>query len=201
MGDHVIDIGARVPRTDRPLLRWCALRLLGLLGWRLDIRLPDEPKLVVLAAPHTSNWDGVLAVLAMLAMQLRLGLFVKHTAFEGRFVGSILRKVGAIPIDRSAPGGIISQTVETFRTRPGLVIGIAPEGTRKRVDKWKRGFYLIADGAQVPMVCAYIDYARKTVGTGPVLKSTGDYAHDLETIQAFYRTITPKRPDHFSARG
>jgi len=199
MGDHIIDIGARVPRAERPLLRWCALRLLSLLGWRLDVRLPDEPKLVVLAAPHTSNWDGVLAVLAMLALQLRMGLFVKHTAFEGRFVGGILRKIGALPIDRTAPGGVVSQTVDAFRNQRALLIGIAPEGTRKRIDKWKRGFYLIADGAGVPMVCAYIDYARKTVGTGPVLKPTGDYARDLGVIQAFYRTITPKRPENFSA--
>jgi 1-acyl-sn-glycerol-3-phosphate acyltransferase len=198
MGDHVIDIGPRVPRTSHPLLRWFALRVLGLMGWRLDIRLPDEPRLVVLAAPHTSNWDGVLAVLAMLGLELRIGLFVKHTAFKG-LIGRILRRVDAIPIDRGAAGGIISQTVDAFRTRPALVIGIAPEGTRKRVEKWKRGFHLIASGAQAPMVCAYIDYARKVVGTGPVIPPGGDYAGDLATIQAFYRTITPKRPENFSA--
>ena len=196
----MIDIGARVPRTAHPLLRWCALRLLSLLGWRLDVHLPDAPKLVVLAAPHTSNWDGVLAILAMLAMELRLGLFIKHTAFEG-MLGGLLRKVGAIPIDRTAAGGIVGQTIDAFNTRPALLIGIAPEGTRNRVEKWKRGFYLIADGAKVPLVCAYIDYARKTVGTGPVLIPSGNYARDLEEIQRFYRTITPKRPENFSAGG
>lgn len=200
MGEHVVNIGPRVPRTARPVLRWCALRLLGLLGWRLDVNLPDEPKLVILAAPHTSNWDGVLAILAMLAMDLRLGLFVKHTAFDG-LLGRMLRNMGAIPIDRSAPGGIVAQTVEAFRTRPQLVIGIAPEGTRQRVQKWKRGFYLIAQDAQVPIVCAYLDYARRVVGTGPTLRASGDYARDLETIQAFYRGIAPKRPEDFSAAG
>jgi 1-acyl-sn-glycerol-3-phosphate acyltransferase len=198
MGEHVIDIGARVPRTGHPVLRWLALRVLGLLGWRLDIHLPDEPKFVVLAAPHTSNWDGVLAILTMLAMELRMGLFIKHTAFSG-VMGGILRKVGAIPIDRSAPGGIVGQTIDAFSAREQLLIGIAPEGTRKRVDKWKRGFYLIAAGAGVPLVCAYIDYARKVVGTGLVLRATGDYARDLEAIQAFYRTITPKNPANFGA--
>lgn len=200
MGAHTVEIGARVPRTTHPLLRRCALGLLSLLGWRLDVHLPDEPKLVVLAAPHTSNWDGVLAILATLAMELRLGLFIKHTAFDG-MLGPLLRKVGALPIDRTARGGVIVQTVEAFRTQPQLLIGIAPEGTRQRVEKWKRGFYLIADGARVPLVCAYIDYARKTVGTGPVLMPTGNYARDLETIQAFYRTVTPKRADYFSAAG
>jgi len=198
MGEHAVEIGPRVPRTTHPLLRWCALRLLDLAGWRLDIRLPDEPKLLVLGAPHTSNWDGVLAVLAMLAMELRLALFIKHTAFKG-LVGGILRKVGAIPIDRAAPGGVVAQTVEAFRTRPQLLIGIAPEGTRQRVTKWKRGFYLIAQDAQVPIVCAYIDYARKVVGTGLTFRASGDYAADLEAIQGFYRTIVPKRPENFSA--
>lgn len=193
-----MDIGPRVPRTAHPVLRWCALRLLALLGWRLEIRLPDEPKLVVLAAPHTSNWDGVFAVLAMLALELRIGLFVKHTAFQNPVIGRILRRVDAIAIDRAAPGGVISQTVEAFRTRPALVIGVAPEGTRQRVDKWKRGFYLIAQEARVPIVCAYVDYGRKVVGSGLQLRASGDYARDLEAIQAFYRTITPKWPENFS---
>ncbi|HXT22442.1 MAG TPA: glycerol acyltransferase, partial [Thermoanaerobaculia bacterium] len=72
MGEHVIDIGPRVPRARHPALRWCAQRLLSLLGWTLEIRLPDEPRLIVLAAPHTSNWDGVFAVLAILALELRM---------------------------------------------------------------------------------------------------------------------------------
>ena len=201
MGDHVIEIGARVPRTRHPVLRFIAQRLLSLLGWRLDIHLPDEPRLVVLAAPHTSNWDGVLAVLTIFALEIRLGLFVKHSAFENRFIGGVLRKAGAIAIDRRAPGGVVGQTVEAFKTRPELLIGLAPEGTRKRVDKWKRGFHLIAAEAQVPLICAYMDYGRKVIGTGLRLDRTGDYAQDLERIQAFYRTITPLRPDNFNATG
>ncbi len=201
MGEHVIDIGPRVPRTAHPVLRWLAQRILALMGWRLEIRLPDEPKLVVLAAPHTSNWDGVLAVLTMLALELRIGLFVKHSAFRHPLIGRILRRVDAIPIDRSAPGGVISQTVDAFKTRPALVIGLAPEGTRQRVKKWKRGFYLIAQEARVPIVCAYIDYARKVVGSGLHLHASGNYERDLASIQAFYRTITPRRPENFSANG
>lgn len=200
MGEHVIDIGARVPRTDHPLLSRFALRVLGWLGWRIDIHLPDEPRLLVLGAPHTSNWDGVLAILAMLGIRLRMGIFIKHTAFKG-VVGRILEKVDAIPIDRSASGGVVAQTIAAFRERGALVIGIAPEGTRQRVDKWKRGWHLIADGARVPVACAYIDYARKVVGTGPWFVPTGDYARDLATVQAFYRTITPKLRENFSATG
>jgi 1-acyl-sn-glycerol-3-phosphate acyltransferase len=200
MGAHVIDIGARVPRTVHPLASRIALWLLTLFGWRLDVHLPDEPRLVVLAAPHTSNWDGVLAMFSIAAMQIRLALFIKDSAFAGP-LGPPLRRFGAIPIDRRAPGGVVGQTVEAFRTRPQMLIGLAPEGTRRRVEKWKRGFYLIANEARVPIVCAYIDYARKVVGTGLVLQPTGDYPRDLEAIQAFYRTITPRVPARFNARG
>src|SRR5687768_1533138 len=99
MGQHVIDIGPRVPRSAHPLLRPLAARLLLWMGWHLDVHFPDEPKMVVLGAPHTSNWEGVLAVLAVLAMELRIGLFVKHTAFKNPVVGRILRGLDAVPID------------------------------------------------------------------------------------------------------
>src|SRR4051794_40194423 len=114
MGAHVIDIGTRVPRIHHPHLARLALRLLTLFGWRFDIHLPDEPRLVVLAAPHTSNWDGLIAMLSIVALQLRLALFVKHTAFDG-ILGRPLRKFGAMPIDRRAAGGVIGQTVAAFR--------------------------------------------------------------------------------------
>ncbi len=195
--DHV-EIGARVPRTHNPIARWIALRLLHLCGWHLDIRLPDQPKLVVLAAPHTSNWDGFFAILTLLALDLRMGLFAKHTMFRAPY-GGFLHWVGVIPINRSAPGGVVGQTIEALKTREQLVIGLAPEGTRRRVEKWKRGFHAIALGSQVPIVCAYLDYSRKVVGTGLQLQPTADYAADLEKIQAFYRTITPKHPENFSA--
>lgn len=200
MTANVVEIGARVPRTHNPITQWLALRLLQLFGWRLNIRLPDEPKLVILAAPHTSNWDGFYAILAMLAMNLKMGLFAKHSMFKPPF-GRFLLWVGVLPINRSAPGGVVGQTVAAFKTQPKLLIGIAPEGTRSRVEKWKRGFHLIAAGAQVPIVCAYMDYKNKVVGTGLQLMPSNDYAADLEKVQAFYRTLTPKNPENFSANG
>lgn len=195
-----VEIGASVPRTHRPLLRRLARAILRLCGWRLDVQLPDSPKLILLAAPHTSNWDGFYAIVAMIALDLRLGLFVKHTMFRAPFVG-MLNALGAIPIDRRAAGGLIGQTVEAFNQRPQLLIGLAPEGTRKRVDKWKRGFHLIATGAGVPVVCAYLDYGRKVVGTGLALQCGEDFQADLERVQAFYRTIQPCRPENFSTHG
>lgn len=195
-----VEIGARVPRSNRPFLRWLALRILQVCGWRLDVNIPDEPRLLLLAAPHTSNWDGFFAVVAMIALDLRLGLFVKHTLFKTPFAG-IFRALDAIPIDRRAAGGLVAQTIQAFNDRPQLLIGLAPEGTRKRVEKWKRGFHLIATGAGIPVVCAYLDYGKKVVGTGLVMHCSEDYAGDLEKIQAFYRTITPNCPENFSTLG
>ncbi len=200
MSTDLVDIGARVPRTQFRFAQWLAQRLLHWAGWRLEVRLPNEPKMIVLAAPHTSNWDGYYAILALIAMNLKLALFAKHTMFRWPLRG-LLKMVGAIPINRAAPGGQIGQTVQAFRTHPQLLIGLAPEGTRGRVEKWKRGFYLIAQEARLPIVCAYVDYGRKVVGTGLQLQPTGDYIADLEKIQAFYRTITPKRPENFNAAG
>lgn len=195
-----VEIGANVPRTHRPVLRWIARKLLHLCGWHLDVRIPDAPRLVILAAPHTSNWDGFFAITAMIALDLRLALFVKHTMFRFPF-RNLLRWVGATPIDRRAAGGLIGQTVQAFRDNPQFVIALAPEGTRKRVDLWKRGFHLIATGAGVPVVCAYLDYGRKVVGTGLVIEQCTDYDGDLARVQAFYRTIQPARPENFSALG
>lgn len=195
-----VEIGAGVPRTHRPILRRVARVLLRLCGWHLDIHIPDAPKLLMLAAPHTSNWDGFFAIVTMIALDLRLGLFVKHTMFETPLAG-MLNALGAIPIDRTAAGGLIGQTIQAFNERPQLLIGLAPEGTRRRVEKWKRGFHLIATGAGVPVVCSYLDYRRKVVGTGLIIDRCTDYDRDLEQIQAFYRTITPRCPENFSTLG
>lgn len=200
MSADIVEIGARVPRTHFRFGQWLAQRLLQLFGWHLEIRFPDEPKMVVLAAPHTSNWDGFFAIIATIAMNLKLGLFVKHSMFRRPFRG-LLNTLGAIPINRNAAGGLVGQTVQAFREQPQLLIGLAPEGTRGHTVKWKRGFYLIALEAQVPIICAYLDYRRKVAGTGLMLNPTGDYPADLEKIQAFYRTITPKHPGNFSAKG
>lgn len=200
MSRDQVEIGDRVPRTHFRFARWLALKLLHGFGWHLQMRFPDEPKMIVLAAPHTSNWDGFFAIIALIAMNLKLGLFVKHSMFRWPFSG-LLNTFGAIPINRTAAGGLVGQTVQAFREQPQLLIGLAPEGTRGHAAKWKRGFYLIALEARVPIVCAYLDYQRKVAGTGLTLMPTGNYASDLEKIQAFYRTVTPKRPENFSARG
>lgn len=191
--------GDQVPQSRRPVRRALARLLLRMLGWKLDVTLPNVPKMVLVAAPHTSNWDGLYAVLTIFALDLRISLFAKHTLFRWPLAG-FSRWIGFLPIDRRAAGGMVAQTRAAFAEREQLIIGLAAEGTRKRMVEWKSGFWQIARAAQVPIVCAYLDYGRKTCGIGPVFLPTEDYAADLRRIQAFYRTITPHTPDNFATQ-
>ncbi|MBI2384145.1 MAG: lysophospholipid acyltransferase family protein [Gammaproteobacteria bacterium] len=187
----------RVPAWGNALLAWIGRTVLHLYGWSMDVRLPNEPKFVVIAAPHTSNWDFVFGLAAILALRVRINFWGKHTLFNRPF-GGLMRWLGGIPVERSSPHGVVGQAVAEFRRQKQLILALAPEGTRKRVDKWRSGFYQVAVGARVPIVLAYIDYRRKRVGTGPVLMPSGDYAADLQKIVAFYRGIGPRHPEQFA---
>lgn len=189
-----------IPGWGNRFTRAVGRGVLRLFGWRLEIQLPNVPQMVVIAAPHTSNWDFVFALAAILALQVRVHWFGKHTLFRWPF-RALLIALGGIPVDREAAGGVVRQTTQRFQQSPQLIIGLAPEGTRSRAAKWKRGFYQIAQAAQVPVVPAYLDYRRRTIGLGAMLMPSGDYAADLETLQAFYRTITPKYAENFAAQG
>ena len=195
-----MEIAPEIPRWGNSFSRWIGQGVLRLFGWKLDIVLPNQPKMVVIAAPHTSNWDFVFGLAAVLALQIRLHWFGKHTIFREPFKG-LLIKLGGIPIDRTASIGVVEQTTQQFRQKSRLLIGLAPEGTRSLAPKWKSGFYQIANAAQVPILVAYLDYRRKVIGLGPLIHPSGDYAADLEKIQSFYRGVAPRKPSHFSARG
>jgi len=180
-----------------PLIRGLAFSFLKVFGWRLEGRLPDVDKLVVIAAPHTSNWD--LPVLLSLAFALRakacwLG---KHSLFRWP-LGFLFRWMGGIPVYRSASHNMVAQSVEMFRNSEKLILTIPPEGTRSKVSYWKTGFYYIAIGAEIPIAMAFIDYKRKASGVGPTLYPTGNIEADMEVIRNFYATVTAKYPDKAS---
>lgn len=178
------------------LLRRLALFLMWLFGWRIEGKLPDTPKFVLIAAPHTSNWD--LPVMLSLAFAFRTGLFWmgKDTLFRRPF-GAIMRWLGGIPIDRSKSHNVVEQSAEHFRKAESLVMVVPPEGTRQKVRYWKTGFYRIAESAGVPIALGFLDYRRKVGGFGPTVVPTGGIEADMETIQAFYANITGKHSDQF----
>ena len=178
------------------LLRRLALFLMWIFRWRIEGKLPDTPKFVLIAAPHTSNWD--LPVMLSLAFAFRTGLFWmgKDTLFRRPF-GAIMRWLGGIPIDRSKSHNVVEQSAEHFRKAESLVMVVPPEGTRQKVRYWKTGFYRIAESAGVPIALGFLDYRRKVGGFGPTVVPTGDIEADMETIQAFYANITGKHSDQF----
>ena len=163
------------------LCRWIFFRC----GWRFAGEFPDVAKCVVIAAPHSSNWDVVWGLLLKIGWRLDIRFMGKREAFFWP-VGAILRHFGGIPIDRKAAQGLVGEMTNLFATREKLWLALAPEGTRKKVTKWKSGFLRIAREAQVPVLPAYFHYPQKTIGLGPLFHLSGNLEADMARIRAFY---------------
>ncbi len=177
-----------------PLLRVASRLFLRAAGWRRVGRLPDRAQYVMIGAPHTTYWDAVYAMAIALTFRLRVFWMAKHTVFRWPFC-SLLRWLGGVPIDRRTRHDIVSQCVEHFRANQRFILAVLPEGTRRRVDAWKSGFYHIARGAGVPVLLAFLDYPSRTGGVGPLIWLTGDVETDLEEIAGFYSTKRGKHPE------
>lgn len=167
--------------------------ILGALGWRAEGRVPEATRCVVVAAPHTSNWDMPLMLLFGWRFGLSPSFLMKHTVFVGP-AGWLFRRVGGIAIDRRSRHGWVKVLAETFRSSDRLVLVIPPEGTRSRVDLWKSGFYHIAREAEVPLVLSYLDYGRRVGGFGLEFRPTGDLAADMDLIRDFYAGFRGRHP-------
>jgi len=176
--------GPRVPQRGNAFSRWFGRSVLRVLGWRVEGGVPDLPKFVLIGAPHTTNFDAVIAFAILMGLGLRASTMVKDSAFKG-YTGVLLRWLGATPINRRSPKGVIEQTVDAFASNERFVLLLAPEGTRAAAPAWKRGFHHVASGAGVPVVAAAIDYQRKLVTFGAPVQPSGDYAADLDRLQRF----------------
>jgi 1-acyl-sn-glycerol-3-phosphate acyltransferase len=185
-------LGARVPRRDSASARVFGRALLALLGWRVEGELPDLSKFVIAVAPHTSNWDFVVGMAAMFALDLRLAFIGKHTLFRGPFA-PVLRWMGGIPVDRSSPHGVVADSVSAFASADRLVLAIAPEGTRTHVTRFKSGFLAIARGARVPVLLAALDYEGRRVRFGPLIEASDDIEADRQRVEAYFATIRGRR--------
>jgi 1-acyl-sn-glycerol-3-phosphate acyltransferase len=181
-----------LPRSGGPFTRWIGRVALAALRWRIDGALPNQPKFVVIAAPHTSNWDFVVGLAARFALGIDVSWLGKHTLFRGPW-SAILRRWGGIPIDRSASHDTVTQIIDVFRERPTFILALAPEGTRKKVSEWRTGFWYIAHGAGVPIVPVAFDWARRRIVIRPLFESTGDVGADVETLRGFYEGLTGRR--------
>jgi len=188
---------SQLPRRGGPVTRWLARTVLRLTGWRMVGTLPDVPRLVMIAAPHTSNWDFGLSIMVMYAAGFRVSFLGKDTLFRPP-LGGVMRWLGGRPVNRSAAHGVVEESVKAIRSADRCILALAPEGTRKRVTHWRTGFYRIAERAGLPIVLGYFDYANKEVGFGPTVWPSGELDRDLAEIQAFYRTKRGKYPENFA---
>jgi 1-acyl-sn-glycerol-3-phosphate acyltransferase len=185
-----------VPRTHGALAAALGRLMIRIRGWRLEGSVPNEPKMVLIVAPHTSNWDFLTGLWAKLALRLKANFLGKHTLFWWPF-GVFLRSIGGIAVDRSHPGGVAERSARAFAERDQLILVVAPEGTRSKSEKWKSGFYRVAVAAGVPILLVAFDYPRKVIRLGPLFRPTGDYERDLAEIQAHYDAGMARRPANY----
>lgn len=168
--------------------------ILRVFGWHLEGSLPAEPKFVLIAAPHTSNWDLVLMLLCSLSYGMWPSWVGKHTIFQPP-LGWLLRLLGGIPIDRRSRGNRVEQLAALFAGRDRLILAIPPEGSRSSHTHWKSGFYWVARTADVPVCLSFLDWGTRRAGLGPLLRTTGDLRADMDFVRAFYAGRTGRFPE------
>jgi 1-acyl-sn-glycerol-3-phosphate acyltransferase len=185
-----------LPRRGNALTRLIGRLGLRLMRFRFVGPLPSESRFVLIGVPHTSNWDFVLGMLMLFRLGLRVHWIGKHTLFRAPF-GGIMRWLGGIPINRSAPEGFVNQIVAAFDGNDRFIVGLSPEGTRKKVERWKTGFYRIAVGASVPIALGVFDFGSREMRLDRMFYPTGDMEADIAEIRASYEGIRGKNPDQF----
>jgi len=181
------------------LFRWLLTLPYRRGGWTSVGTVPQPQRFVLIAAPHTSNWDFPNFLGVTGALGIRTHFMAKSSLFRWPF-GGFMRAMGGVALDRAKARDTVQQMIDEFARRDDFVLTIAPEGTRGAVNRWRTGFYQIALGAGVPIVCGFMDYATRRSGLGPVIIPTGDYDADMAPIFAFYAGITGKHPGKFGSR-
>ena len=166
-------------------------------GWTIHVELPGIHKYVVIAAPHTSNWDFPLSILAASAIGLKINWLGKHSMFR-RPYGWFFRVIGGIPIRRDGTQNYMQQMTDLFNQADHLVLALTPEGTRSKTDHWKTGFHAIARAANVPVLMGYMDHEKKQVGLGGMFYPSDDIEADFKLIREFYKTRRGKNPENES---
>jgi 1-acyl-sn-glycerol-3-phosphate acyltransferase len=178
------------------VISWIARFILRLMGWRITGMVPDEDKMVIVAGWHTSNMDGIIMILTGLSAQVRLQFMIKAELTRG-VIGWLVRLFGGLGVDRRSSFGAVDSATELFKQRDHLALAVSPEGTRRKLDHWKTGFYWIAKDAGVPILCASIDYKRKEIHINgdQMFYPSGDIETDIEKVWDCYRDVTARYPE------
>jgi 1-acyl-sn-glycerol-3-phosphate acyltransferase len=175
---------------------WICRAYMALVGWKMRGDWPDLPKVVLLAAPHTSNWDGLLMLATAGAYRLKLKWMGKQSLVQGPF-GGIMRGLGVLPVDRGASNGLVGSVSDAISRASDVILAISPEGTRTRVEEWRKGFYLIAHAAKVPIVFSVLDFKTKIVTISGWLMPSGDFDADWPLIRSHYAKAEGKYNENF----
>ena len=166
-------------------------------GWHVAGTVPDHPKAVIIAAPHTSNWDFVYLMAAAMVLKLPIYWLGKKELFAPP-LGFLMSALRGIPVDRSASTNLVQQVVERMNSTKEMSVVVPPSGTRGKAKHWRSGFYWVAQQAEAQIVCGYLDYAKKEAGLGHRFFPSGDVGADMQLVREFYKPITGKFPDQLT---
>jgi 1-acyl-sn-glycerol-3-phosphate acyltransferase len=188
---------ARRPRVG-PVRQLVGRAWLKAFGWHVEGGLPDAPKAVFVAAPHTSNWDLPFTLAVAWTLGTNVSWIGKESLFKPPF-GPLMRALGGVAVVRDKKLNQVESIANAIRDEDdGVYVVIAPSGTRGKRDHWKTGFYRIAEKADVPILLGFLDYAGKRGGLGPALRLSGDLKKDMDAVRAFYADKLGKHPDRMT---
>ena len=195
MADNPINVS--LP-SNAPMMGVGWLKTLGrfgmrMLGWRLTGEVPNQSRVLFVVAPHTSNWDWIIGMLALLGVGFKITYMVKHSLFFWP-LGRIIRATGGEPVVRSDAGGVVDQLVQQFESHEVLYYGLAPEGTRSKVDRWKTGFLRVAQRTEVALVLVSFDYSEKEIHIGPVYQPVGEIDQDIQAVMHYFSRFKGRNP-------
>ncbi len=181
----------------KTVLRWGSIITLKLLGWKTEGEIPrDLKKCVMIAAPHTSNWDLPFTLMTAFALNAKVYWMGKEQIFKPPYRG-LMMWMGGIPVDRSQSNNLVQASIDAIQANDQLFLIVPPEGTRSKVTYWKTGFYHIAQGAGVPILMGFLDFQRKASGIAGTYKTTGDIEADMNYIKSIYAPMKGKIEDQF----
>lgn len=189
-------------RAYRPrIVQFLGRALLKLFGWRVEGMVPEmkeNENLVIIAAPHTSNWDGVFGFAAIIGLDAKISYFGKYTLFDQPFLGRFLKYMGGIPVDKKNPGsGLVKEAIKNMERLKGSLIAMAPEGTRSKTEQWRTGFLRIAEAVDAKIFVAAFDFKTKRIVLDKFFQPSDDMQRDLENLKIYYKQFTAKIPENF----
>ena len=192
----------QVFRAYRPrFIQFLARLLLKIFGWKVDGNIPEmqeNENLVLIAAPHTSNWDGIFGFAAILGLDVKISYFGKYTLFKKPILGRFLKYMGGIPVNKNKPGsGLVKEAIANIEKLKGTLIAMAPEGTRSKTERWRTGFLRIAEAVDAKIFVAAFDFKTKRIVLDKFFQPSDDMQKDLENLKIYYQQFTAKIPENF----